>query len=97
MIQHRLTDHLTTWRAWYAVLAVVAVILGSSLQVVGDLGGWSTPATFVALAVLALLFLTLVDTAVSIWGYLLVFTCPIWVFLIARGLYSILPKGQTTA
>ncbi|MDO5671162.1 MAG: CPBP family intramembrane metalloprotease [Corynebacterium sp.] len=53
---NRLATHLTTWRAWYAILSVPAFLLGS-LAVMG--GAAFVPVSFVLFAFLALAFLAL--------------------------------------
>ncbi|MDO5492850.1 MAG: type II CAAX endopeptidase family protein [Nesterenkonia sp.] len=62
-MRNRLADHLTTWKAWYAVPAMFAIIIASLLPVVGNLLGAGddttvmallVPAQFILFAVLAL-------------------------------------------
>lgn len=50
---NRLAAHVTPWRAWYAVLAVPAFLLGSFGALL------SPPVSFVLFAALALLFIAL--------------------------------------
>ncbi|MDO5670953.1 MAG: CPBP family intramembrane metalloprotease [Corynebacterium sp.] len=50
---NRLARNLTTWKAWYALLALLAFIIGSQAVLI------SPPLSFIAFAFLALLFLAL--------------------------------------
>ena len=51
---NRLTAHVTTWRAWYAVLAMSAFVLSSFAAVAGAA---FTPLSFLLFAALSLLFI----------------------------------------
>lgn len=63
-MQNRLAVHLTTWKAWYAIFAVPALIIGSTVAVLGGLAGSQgaretlssllMPVQFVAIVALAL-------------------------------------------
>lgn len=67
---NRLADHLTTWKWWYALLTVPALILGSQVLLVGTLLGEDessallgllSPVSFIAFTVIALLLVALVS------------------------------------
>lgn len=62
-MKNRLADHLTTWKAWYAIPAMFTIIIASLLPVLGGLLGAGdnetvmallVPAQFIAFAVLSL-------------------------------------------
>lgn len=66
---NRLADHLTTWKAWYAVLALPALLIGSTLTILGgggdgEQGGaaaLAVPLSFVAFAAVSLGLIALVS------------------------------------
>ncbi|MDO5512346.1 CPBP family intramembrane glutamic endopeptidase [Corynebacterium sp.] len=54
---NRLAQHLTTWKAWYAILAVPAFLLASLVVIAG---ASLAPLSFVLFAALSLLFIAIV-------------------------------------
>ena len=38
MLRNRLAHHLTSWSLWHGLLALLAILLGSQLQVIVELG-----------------------------------------------------------
>ncbi|GMA41908.1 CPBP family intramembrane glutamic endopeptidase [Mobilicoccus caccae] len=70
-MNNRLAQHLTTWKAWYALFAIPALIIGSLLMALGGaaegahesattaMKGLMVPLQFIAFAVLSLGFIAL--------------------------------------
>lgn len=68
---NRLAEHLTTWKWWYAIIAMIAFIVGSQTPLVATLLGAAdeqtlslmTPVTFLAFTLLALAAVALLARA----------------------------------
>lgn len=65
---NRLADHLSRWKAWYAVLAIIGFLLSSFVTVIGQVAGLGPtslgmtiliPVTFIALVLIPLLLISL--------------------------------------
>lgn len=64
MLRNHLADHLTTWKWWYAILALIGFLLGSMIAIFANVSPWMVPVSFLAFAAVPLLLIGLVSRSV---------------------------------